>query len=253
MQNVLILWAACLCLAGVAFGQHADPEKAAELKAAGYETWTPGQSQGQGPVLGDLTHPITLPGGPEDTATMNYDNGVINAIPMAFGQVYGNKFNLGVGGVELDTVTLNSFSFYYADDDVTDDNMFFQPASVGAAPSQLMSRASVNVMGLVNAGPSFSNLGALNVIPQSVLGTSGVFDDTFFLGGWCVNEATTLPIDNDALGLSTGGQAKGYTAASGVGAVSFTPGAFNAVLRANVTSPNAVPVELMAFETDDDD
>jgi hypothetical protein len=115
-------------------------------------------------------------------------------------------------------------------------------------------RASVNISGLINAGPSFSNLTTINVVPQTALGTTGMFSNTFFLGAWCLNANTTGPVTNEAIGLATntfGGGFRGYTAnsvTSLVGPVAMAPGSFQAVLRANVTSPNAVPVELMGFE-----
>ena len=252
MRNVLFLSLVMVLLAGVAVAQHPNATKATELQAGGYDSWTAGQTRGDGPVFSTLSEPIALPGGTEDTATMQYDSGSIDAVPVGFGIIFGNKFNLGVGGVELDTITLNSFSFYFAEDSVADTSLFFQPSDAGATPNQIISRASVDVPGLVNAGSSFSMLTTINVIPQSALGTTGMFTDTFFLGGWCLNAATAVPIDNETLGLSTGDvQQKGFTASSGVGTFTSTPQSFNAVLRANVTSPATVPVELMAFEVND--
>lgn len=252
MRNSLFLSLVMVLLASVAVAQHPNANKAAELQAGGYDSWTAGQTRGDGPVFSTLSEPIVLPGGTEGGDTMQYDSGTIDAIPTGFGIVVGNKFNLGAGGAELDTITLNSFSFYFAEDSVTDTRLFFQPSDPGATPNQIVSRASVEVAGLVNAGPSFSMLAVINVIPQSALGTTGMFTDTFFLGGWCLNSATALPVDNETLGLSTGdAQQKGFTASSGVGTLTSVPQAFNAVLRANITSPTTVPVELMAFEVND--
>jgi hypothetical protein len=99
----------------------------------------------------------------------------------------------------------------------------------------------------MNSGPNFS-APALNVIDQSMLATTGMFNDTFFLGAWCLNSATMFPINNETIGLSTNGpRQQGYTAVSGTGPVAFVAQPFNAILRANVTSPNTVPVELMGF------
>lgn len=254
MRRSLIVFVALMLVAGLAVAQHPNATKAAELQAGGYDAWTAGQNRGDGQVFSTLNNAIALPNGTstEDTATMQYDSGAISALPTVFGQIYGNRFNLGVGGVELDTITLNSFSLYFAEDSVADTGLFFQPADPGATANQLMPRASLDIAGLVNAGSSFSMLTTINVIPQSALGTTGMFDDTLFIGAWCLNANTTVPVDNESIGLDVGGQQKGYTASSGAsGTITLTPGAFNAVLRANVTSPNAVPVELMAFETED--
>ena len=116
------------------------------------------------------------------------------------------------------------------------------------------SRASLNITGLVNAGSNFSMLTTINVIPQSALATTGMFSNTFYLGGWCLNANTTVPVDNEALALDiNAGAQRGYTASSGGATVSvaMAPQAFNAIMRANVTSPATVPVELMAFEVTD--
>lgn len=256
MRRSLTIFVALMLVAGLAVAQHPNATKAAELQAGGHSSWTPGQNSGAGQAFSTLNNTIALPQGTstEDTATMQYDSGVISALPTVFGQMYGNKFNLGIGGVDLDTITLNSFSLYFAEDSVTDTGLFFQPGEPGATAGVILSRASLNIGPLVNAGSSFSMLTTINVIPQSALGTTGMFNDTFFLGAWCLNANTTVPVDNEAIGLDVAGaQLKGYTASSGgAGAsVAMAPQAFNGVLRANVTSPNAVPVELMAFGTDD--
>lgn len=221
--------------------------KQAELSAAGRASWTPGQERGQGAAFAVLDQARTGGITPENTDTMQMDDGNLTALPTVFGQVYGNRFSLGQGGVQLDTITLNSFSFYFMEDSVSDTSLFFQPADPNNATS-INARASTNVTGLTNAGQSFSNP-VLNVVPQSALGTTGVFNDTFFLGGWCLNSAVTFPINNETLGLATNGpRQQGYTAVSGTGPVAFAAQPFNAILRANVTSPNTVPVELMSFE-----
>lgn len=253
MRRAFFFSLVAVLLAGVAVAQHPNANKAAELQAGGYDSWTAGQTRGDGPVLSNLDTSIALPGGTEDTATMQYDSGTIDALPVGFGIIFGNKFNLGVGGVELDTITLNSFSFYFAEDSTPDTTLFVQASDPGATPNQIISRVSFNVTGLVNNGSSFSMLTTVNVVPQSVLGTTGMFTDTFFLGGWCLNANTAVPVDNETLGLSTGDvQQKGFTASSGTGTITGNATqTFNAVLRANVTSPATVPVELMAFEVND--
>lgn len=224
---------------------HPNPTKAAELAAAGRTQWTPGQERG-GEAFAPLAQAKPAPGrGTENTATSQYDDGNLTALPIIFGAIYGNRWSLGQGGVQLDTITLNSFSFYFMEDSVSDTSLFFQPA----APMNTMSinaLASSNVTGLMNSGPSFS-APALNVVNASVLGAATMFNDTFFLGGWCLNSALTFPINNETLGLATNGpRQQGYTAVSGTGAVAFAAQPFNAILRANITSPNTVPVELMA-------
>lgn len=226
-------------------------EKQRELNAAGITDWQAGQNRGQ-TAFSELAEPIQAPQiQGRDTATMQYDDGTISALPTVFGQVYGNKFTQGVGGVPLSTITLNSFSFYFAEDSIADTGLFLNPASPGATAAVINQRASVNISGLVNNGSAFSNLTTINVVPQSALGTTGQFNNTFYLGAWCLNANTTVPVDNETLGLSTNGpRLQGYTASSGTGTVAMAAQPFNAVLRANVTSPNAVPVELMAFEAE---
>lgn len=247
MKNTLVILT-IVAVAGIVIADQIPAEKQQELSAAGIANWQAGQNQGQGPVMANLNN-TTVVGVPEDTQTMTYDDGVASALPTIFGAVYGNKFSLGVGGVALSTITLNSFSFYYLEDSPTDTGLFVQPADPLNAAS-INARASVNVSGLVISGPSFTTP-VLNVVPQSALGTTGVFSNTFFLGGWCLNANTAFPVDNEAIVLATNGpRQQGYTAVSGVGAVAFAMQPFNAILRANVTSPNAVPVELMAFETE---
>ena len=242
----------CL-LAAPALGQ-LPAEKQAELRAAGITDWTPGQNRAAGAKFSTLANPRPAPAGPvRDTATMQYDDGSLSALPTSFGLIFGNRFSLGVSSVALSTITLNSFSFYFMEDSLPDTGLFFQPADPLNATS-ISARASVNIGGLANSGPSFSSP-VLNTINQTALATAGVFSNTFFLGAWCLNSATTFPVDNETIGLSTndapGARAfAGYTASSGTGPVAFAAGAFNAILRANVTSPNTVPVELMSFGVD---
>ena len=184
---------------------------------------------------------------------MTYDDGVISSLPTVFGQMYGNRFSQGVSGVPLNTMTLNSFSFYFAEDSTADTGLFFQPADPSTMAGMIVSRASLDIAPLVNAGPSFSNLTTINVIPQTALGTTGVFNNTMFLGAWSLNANTTVPVDNEAIGLSNNANfQRGYTASSGgAGAsVAFAAQPFNAVLRANVTSASTVPVELMQMEVE---
>lgn len=249
MRRAVVIVAVLMAVT-LAVGAEMPAEKAAELSAAGISDWVPGQNRNVSPKLATI-EPIQLGGVPENTDTMVYDNGTISALPIVFGQIYGNRFSLGVSSVPLSTITLNSFSLYFAEDSVADTGLFFQPASLGATSGVIHSRASLNVGPLINAGQSFSMLTTINVVPQSALGTTGMFSNTFFLGAWCLNANTTLPVDNEAIGLATNGpRQQGYTAVSGGATASVAVAAqpFNAVLRANVTSPNTVPVELMAFE-----
>ncbi|MBZ0114290.1 MAG: hypothetical protein K8J08_17645 [Thermoanaerobaculia bacterium] len=257
MKKFVIVSLALMSTAGLVWGE-LPAEKTRELNAAGITDWQPGQNAGQQEKFRTLANPLAVPAGPEapdDTATMQYDNGTISALPTVFGGIYGNRFSQGVGGVSLSTITLNSFSFYFAEDSLPDDNMFFQVASTSGATGMINARASANVLSLINAGTSFSMLTTINVVPQSVLvvssaPTTGMFSNTFFLGAWCLNSNTAGPgVTNEAIGLATnvGGGFRGYTAVSGTGPVAMAPGSFQAVLRANITSPNAVPVELMSF------
>lgn len=226
--------------------------KRIELQARGLSEWTPGSGKVEGqPVFSNVDGKAAPAGdrAPEDTQTMQYDDGNLTSLPTTFGQVYGNRFSLGVGGVQLDTLTLNSFSFYFMEDSLPDTGLFFQ---VGAPldSMQINAAASTNVTGLMNSGPSFS-APALNVIPGSALGGNTMHNDTFFLGAWSLNSATMFPINNEVIGLSTNGpRQQGYTAVSGTGPVAFAAQPFNAIIRANVTSPNAVPVELMNYQVD---
>lgn len=249
MKKLLIALAACLVAAAVVSAD-LPAAKQQELTRAGITNWTPGQNRGQGPVMATLPAGSAAPIVNRDTQTMTYDNGTLTALPTIFGQVYGNKFHQGIMGVELNTATLNSFSFYFMEDSIPDTGLFLQPAD----PLNTMSisaRASVNVAGLMNSGANFS-APVLNVIMQASLGTTGMFTDTFYLGGWCLNSNTMFPINNETLGLSTNGpRQKGYTAVSGTGAVLFTAQPFNAIIRANVTSQALVPVELMSFSADE--
>lgn len=229
-------------------------EKQTELSKKGYTNWQPGQGKIPGtPPFRGLQHPRPASsGGTRDTGTIQYDNGTLSALPTAFGQVFGNRFQSGVGGVPLDTITLNSFSFYFLEDSTSDTSLFFQPADPLNAGS-ISARGSINISGLSNSGPSFTTP-VLNVIPQSSLGTSGMFNDTFYLGAWSLNSASSLPTTNEVIGLATNGPCfNGYTASSAPalgGPVSFSNQAFNAIIRANITSPAAVPVELMRFSVE---
>jgi hypothetical protein len=224
-------------------------QKQQELSAAGITDWQAGQNRGQGPAIATLGNAAGVPM-PDDTATMVYDDGMVTALPSVFGQIYGNKFSQGVGGVPLSTITLNSFSFYFLEDSPTDTGLFFQPGHP-VGPTSFFARASTNVGGLINSGSSFTTP-VLNVVPQTALGTTGVFSNTFFLGGWCLNGVTTFPVDNETLVLATNGpRLQGYTASSAASAtIAYFAQPFNAILRANVTSPNAVPVELMAVSAE---
>ena len=226
-----------------------------ELVEAGRVPWTgpqrPGGVAAVEPLPGESLGP---------TGTMRYDDGNLSALPTGFGIIYGNRFLLGMNGSPLSTITLNTFSFYFLEDDLADTDLFFQPADPLNTAS-ILARASVNVTGLVNSGPSFSNP-VLNVVPQSALGTPGTFFNTFLLGAWSLNSATALPVDNEAVGLATnttglfGGGIdgfRGYTAESGTGTQPFARGPFQVILRATVTTPNfpLVPVELMAFQIEE--
>lgn len=249
---VAISLAAPLVLAQGTSIDNMPAAKRAELQARGLTEWTPGSGKVEGAPVFSVVGAKSAPGGqraPEDTATMQYDDGNLTALPSVFGQVYGNRFSQGVGGVALDAITLNSFSFYFMEDSLPDTGLFFQAADPLDA-GNISSRVSVNVSGLSNSGASFS-APVLNVVPGAALGTSNMFNNTFFLGGWSLNSATAFPVNNEAIGLSTNGpRQQGYTAVSGTGAVAFAAQPFNAIIRANVTSPNAVPVELMNFQVD---
>lgn len=242
--------ALALVIAAGAYAQ-LPAAKQAELDAAGINSWHPGQgSTANGARFSNLSTARSAPGpATENTDTMQYDDGNLTALPIIFGAIYGNRFNGGKpAGTPLSTITLNSFSFYFMEDSLPDTGLFFQPADPLNAGS-ISVRTSVNVGGLNNSGQSFSNP-VLNVIPQTALGTTGGFFNTFYLGAWCLNTALTFPINNEVIGLATNGPIqKGYTAISASGGpVPFSNQAFNAILRANVTSPNTVPVELMSFE-----
>lgn len=243
----------CLLVAGVAVVASAQgPSKAQELQAAGITNWTPGMTQGQGPVFSKLDNPISIPTTELNvTGTIQYDSGTVAALPTVFGLVYGNNFNADNSGSAFKaTVTLNSFSMLFAEDSVADTGLFFQPAAPLNATS-ISARASINIGGLTNAGSSFTNVTAFNVLPQSALGTTGVFSNSFYLGAWCLNVNTNVPVDNEAIALDTNaftGGNKGYTAVSGTGPVAFVAQTFNAVMRANITG--IIPVELMAFEVE---
>ena len=257
MKKLSILLVLVL-VAGAAFVASAQgPTKAQELQAAGITNWTPGMNRGQGPVISKLANPINIPatkaGG---TGTLTYDSGAVTALPTIFGQIYGNHFAVDNGGGALKaTVTLNSFSMLFAEDSTSDTGLFFQAAVPATAAGMLNPRASLNIGGLVNAGSSFTNLAAFNVINQTALGTTGAFTGgSFYLGAWCLNANTTVPVDNEAIALDTvagGAGFNGFTANSGgAGAtVTFAPqGTWNAVFRANITG--IVPVELMAFDVE---
>ncbi len=242
-----VIGIAALLVASLAMAE-LPAKKQQELTAAGISDRQAGQNQGQ-PTHSTLAKSIQAPQRPSrDTATMTYDDGTISALPTVFGKIYGNKFSQGVGGAALGTVTLNSFSFYFAENAASNTGLFFQPADPGGAAS-INPRESINISGLVNAGASFSNLTTINLINQSALGTTGVFNDTFYLGAWCLNVNTTVPVGDKAIGLSTNGpRRQGYTADVGAtGTVAMAAQPWNAVLRANVTSTVTVPVELMAF------
>jgi hypothetical protein len=229
-----------------------DPAKQAELTEAGIQSWTPGQNRNQAVKFSEVT-PRSAGPIQENTDTMVYDNGTLTALPTAFGLVFGNQFSEGVGGVALATITLNSFSFYFMEDSTSDTGLFFQISNPLNATS-ISVLNSVDVAGLANSGPSFSSP-TLNVRPASALSATNMYFDTFYLGAWCVNSATTFPVDNETIGLNstfnTGNQ-KGYTASSATtGAIAFANQPFNAMLRANVTSPETVPVELMSFDIEE--
>lgn len=261
MKKCFAILAAALLVAAVA-GAEMPAEKQRELNAAGITDWTPGQNNGNGPMFSKLNQGYAAPGRDAEgamagTATVQYDNGTLNALPVGFGIIAGNRFDRGIGNDPITgAVTLNSFSFYFLEDDLADTTLFFQPGSAGTTANQLIGRASINVTGFTNSGQSFSSP-SLNVVPQSALGTTGVFSSTVFLGGWTLNAATTFPVDNETLGLNDtsmfgeGGTPafKGYTGSSGTGARTITPQSFNVILRANLTG-NVIPVELMAFDVD---
>lgn len=245
MKTTHSILAALLVLVGGSLAA-LPPQKVQELQAKGITNWTPGQFRGVHPVMKPLPQPVAAPLG-RDTQTMTYDNGSLTALPTTFGNVYGNRFRFGVGGVELNAATLNSFEFYFMEDSLPDTGLFFQIGGLSGTMS-INAAASTNFTGLMNSGPNFS-APVLNVVDASGFAGAGtMFNDTLFLGGWCLNSASMFPVNNEVLGLATNGpRQEGYTAASGTGAVAFTPQAFNAIIRANVTSASLVPVELMSF------
>ena len=225
-------------------------EKQRELQAAGLTEWTPGSGKnGKAAVISELApgSKAEAPQGVGGTGTIQYDDGNFTALATVFGQIYGNQFSQGLGGAALGASTLNSFSFYFLEDSLSDTGLFLQPGVAGG-PGVINALASVNVSGLLNSGADFSNP-QLNVRPASDLGIGAVqFTDTLFLGGWSLNTASAFPVDNETIGLSTNGpRQQGYTANSGGAGASvlYTSQPFNAMLRANITSSNAVPVELM--------
>lgn len=255
----MLAFGALTLLAVVAVQAQLPAAKQQELAARGITNWTPGQNQGGGgPVMSSLGTSLAAPINgfrvPGDTQTMVYDDGAMSALPTIFGAIYGNRFDEGLLGVPLGALTLNSFSFYFLEDSLPDTGLFFQ-ASDPLNTMSITVRTSINVTGLMNSGPSFMTP-VLNVIPQAALGTTGMFTDTFYLGGWCLNSNTMFPINNEMIGLSAGevnggARRKGYTAVSATaGPVTFANQPFNAILRANVTSAALVPVELMAFEAE---
>lgn len=247
LKKCMLLTLLSMCLAP-AFGQ-LPAEKQAELNAAGITNWTPGQNSGGG--FGVLPNPKAGDNTLRNTSTMKYDNGVVNALPTAFGQIFGNRFDQGVGGIALGAITLNSFSFYFLEASAADTGLFIQAADP-LNPTSISGRVSINITGLVNSGPSFSTP-QINIVNQSALGTTGMFSNTFYLGAWCLNANATLPVDNETIALDTNNTSnfKGFTATSGTGSQSFSMGGFNAILRANVSSAAQVPVELMSFEIQD--
>jgi hypothetical protein len=236
--------------------------KQKELDAKGITSWRPGKMRRQGkPAFSKLKKSMhkRVPGAQKrgdiaDTGTLQYDNGTLTALPTVFGQNYGNDFHRYQGGPPgFQTITLNNVQFYFMEDSVTDTGLFLQPSDPGTVAGQLNARASVNVTGLLNSGASFSNP-QLNVVNQTALGTTGVFNSTLFMAAWCLNSATVFPVTNEVIGLGTNqhaGAFHGFTVASGTGPLTYTPGSFQAMLRVNITSPQTVPVELMAIEADE--
>ena len=165
MKNLVLIIAVVL-VTSLAMAE-LPAEKQQELNAAGISDWQAGQNQGQ-TTHSAVAEAIQAPQAPgRDTATMQYDDGTISALPTIFGQIFGNKFSQGVGGAALGTVTLNSFSFYFAEDSTGDTGLFFQPASPGATANMINGRASLDIGGLVNAGSSFSNLTTINEIGRA--------------------------------------------------------------------------------------
>jgi hypothetical protein len=250
MRRIAILLLAVALTSTVVAAQ--GPSKQAELQAKGITNWTPGMNRGQAAYHGVGTR---FAGGPAAqiqgvTGTLQYDSGTLTALPILFGQVYGNQFNVNNNGNPLGgTLTASSFHFYFMEDSTADTGLFFQPATfVGA--STINALASIDITGLANSGPSFS-APVLNDIQWTALGVANTFGSAngVFLGGWCLNSALTFPVTNETLGLDvTPGNAgnKGYTATSGVGNVAYAAQSFNAILRLTATAPN-IPVELMSF------
>jgi hypothetical protein len=246
-----LLFAAIWCTVTLAQG----PSKQQELDAAGIASWTPGQGKGDGAAFSTLAEPIAPQHGSQgETGVISrtkYDSGSVTALPTVFGLIYGNHFDIDNSGNPLKaTITLHSLSFLFAEDSLADTSLFIFVASAGATPGLIHSRASINIAGLANAGSSFTNLAAFNVIPQPALGTTGMFSGSLYLGAWCLNANTTVPVDNEAIGLDAGtfaGGFQGFTATSGgaTSSVAFGMQNFNAVLRATIPG---VPVELMSFD-----
>ena len=251
----------CLLLAVPTLGQ-LSPNKKAELNAAGITDWDAHRAElkaAGGPTFSRLERPLAAPGRADasrggTTGTVMYDDGTITSLPTSFGAVYGNKFAARPDGTAFTgAVTLNSFSFFFMEDSLADTGMSIQVSDPLNATS-ITSRTSPNVTGLLNSGQSFSSP-QINVRMQSTaFGTTGVFSNTVYLGGWCLNTNTTLPVNNEAIGLSNNmlpgaPPFRGFTTNSGTGANTFTDQSFNAIIRANLTGNN-VPVELMSFSVD---
>ncbi len=197
--------------------------------------------------------PAPGPNGGTVTATVQYDNGTLTALPVGFDFIVGNVFDRPTTAPSwTGNVTLNSFSFYFMEDSIADTGLFFNVADP-VNSSTISSRVSVNIGGLANSGQSFSSP-TLNVIPQSALGTTGVFSNTMYMGVWTLNSATTFPVDNETIGLNDTapllGGFQGYTAGTdATGPILWAPGSFHAIIRANLTY-DPIPVEVMAFEVD---
>ena len=101
-------------------------EKQQELAAEGRTEW--GRENHDGPVFAVVTEPKVAGDAGRDTATMQYDDGVMNALPTVFGAIHGNRFSLGTASQALGAITLNNIQFYFMEDSLTDTGIFIQPA-----------------------------------------------------------------------------------------------------------------------------
>jgi hypothetical protein len=220
-----------LALAGVmTFGLVATAQAAGGAAAKRAENPDAFNSTARGAEVKGLPSPIFAGGSPANRAvgTIQYDNGVLTAIPGVTSLCYGNRFNTAAGNPLTASGTITQLSWFMTSGAGTD--------SVFISYFDQLAGTAANVITSVSVPAP--NPGGFNTRATAV----NYVGNTFLAGVWYVA--------NDAVGLgtgTTGGQGDHAMVINDIVGTGYQSLAgFNGLVRA---SGNVIiPVELTGFE-----